>query len=141
LKSALDEHTLQFRLPEPFAPFLDYLDFGILPQHLLGDLTPEELIASQFNLEPVGSGPFRFDHLITADDQIDGVALTAFEDYYTEPPFIEQFVFRYFPDSPAALSAYQAGEVMGVSQVTREALPAALGEENLNLYSGRLRLA
>ena len=24
---ALDEHTLQFRLPEPFAPFMDYLTF------------------------------------------------------------------------------------------------------------------
>lgn len=137
---ALDEYTLQFRLPEPYAPFLDYLDFGILPQHLLGGLTPEELIASQFNLEPVGSGPFRFDHLITADEKIAGVALTAFKDYYAEPAFIEQFVFRYFSDSPAALSAYQAGEVMGVSQVTREALPTALSEPNLNLYSGRLPL-
>jgi peptide/nickel transport system substrate-binding protein len=135
---ALDGQTLQFRLPEPYAPFMDYLAFGILPQHLLGDLTPEELIASQFNVEPVGSGPYRFDHLITAQDQIAGVALTAFEDYYAEPAFIEQLVFRYFPDAPAALSAYQAGEVMGVSQVTRDALPAALGEANLNLYSGRL---
>src|SRR3990170_661872 len=25
---ALDEHTLQFRLPEPYAPFMDYLTFG-----------------------------------------------------------------------------------------------------------------
>ncbi|HLE50550.1 MAG TPA: peptide ABC transporter substrate-binding protein [Anaerolineales bacterium] len=137
---ALDEQTLQFRLPEPYAPFMDYLAFGILPQHLLGDLTPEELIASQFNLEPVGSGPYRFDHLITAGGQIAGVALTAFEDYYAEPAFIEQLIFRYFPDSPPALSAYQAGEVMGVSQVTPDALPAALGEANLNLYSGRLPL-
>jgi peptide/nickel transport system substrate-binding protein len=135
---ALDGQTLQFRLPEPYAPFMDYLAFGILPQHLLGDLTPGELIDSPFNLDPVGSGPYRFDHLITEDDQIAGVALTAFEDYYAEPAFIEQFIFRYFPDSPAALSAYQAEEVMGVSHITRDALPAALGEANLNLYSGRL---
>ena len=33
---ALDDITIQFRLPEAFAPFLDYLDFGILPAHLLG---------------------------------------------------------------------------------------------------------
>ncbi len=130
---ALDEYTLQFRLPEPYAPFMDYLTFGILPQHILGDLTPEELIGSQFNLQPVGSGPFRFDHLITSGDQIDGVALTAFEDYYAEPAFIEQFIFRYFPDSSAALSAYHTGEVMGISQVTRDALPTALSEANLNL--------
>ena len=57
---ALDEHTLQFRLPEPFAPFLDYLTFGILPEHLLGELTPAEIIDSDFNLQPTGSGPYKF---------------------------------------------------------------------------------
>ena len=51
---ALDEHTLQFRLPEPFAPFLDYLTFGILPEHLLGELSPAEIIDSDFNLQPTG---------------------------------------------------------------------------------------
>ena len=50
---ALDEHTLQFRLPEAFAPFLDYLDFGILPAHLLGDLSAQEIVDSPYNLQPV----------------------------------------------------------------------------------------
>ena len=31
----LDEKTLQFIMPEPFAPFLDYLSFGVLPKHIL----------------------------------------------------------------------------------------------------------
>ena len=31
----LDDKTLQFKLPEPFAPFLDYATFGVLPKHLL----------------------------------------------------------------------------------------------------------
>ena len=35
----LDDKTIQFKLPEPYAPFLDYLTFGLLPAHLLGDLT------------------------------------------------------------------------------------------------------
>jgi hypothetical protein len=33
----LGENAVQFRLPEAFAPFMDYLSFGIIPQHLLGD--------------------------------------------------------------------------------------------------------
>ena len=36
----LDEKVLQFRLPESFAPFPDYLTFGVLPQHLLEGSTP-----------------------------------------------------------------------------------------------------
>jgi len=100
---AMDEHTLQFRLPEPFTPFLDYLTFGILPEHLLGDLSPDELIDSDFNLQPIGSGPFKFERFEVDGDRISGVVLTAFDDYHFGPPFIEQFIFRYYPDPEAAL--------------------------------------
>ena len=137
---ALDENTLQFRLPEPYAPFLDYLTFGILPQHLLGDLSPAEIIDSQFNMLPVGSGPYRFDQFLVEGDQITGVTLTAFEDYYNDPAFIEQFTFKYYPDPEAALSAYQSGDVLGISQVTNDILPQALQEPNLNMHSGQVPL-
>ncbi len=135
---ALDESTFQFRLPEPYAPFLDYLTFGILPKHLLGDLSPAEIIDSQFNLHPVGSGPYRFDQFLVEGDQITGVSLTAFEDYYNDPAFIEQFTFKYYPDPEAALSAYQSGDVLGISQVTHDILPQALQEPNLNMHSGQV---
>jgi len=137
---ALDESTFQFRLPEPYAPFLDYLTFGILPKHLLGDLSPAEIIDSQFNLQPVGSGPYRFDQFLVEGDQITGVSLTAFEDYYNDPAFIEQFTFKYYPDPEAALSAYQSGDVLGISQVTHDILPQALQEPNLNMHSGQVPL-
>jgi peptide/nickel transport system substrate-binding protein len=135
---AFDEYTLQFRLPESFSPFLDYLTFGILPEHLLGDLNAEELINAPFNLEPVGSGPYRFDRLLIEDGELAGISLARFDDYYREPPFIEQMIFRFYADSPSALQAYQAGEVEGISRVNSEVLPAALKESALNLYTGRL---
>lgn len=137
---ALDDHTLQFRLPEPYAPFLDYLTFGILPFHILGDLSPQEIIDAEFNLQPVGSGPFRFDRLLAENDRITGVSLSAFEDYYGDPAFIEQFTFLYYPDAESALTAYQAGEVLGISQITNDILSAALKESDLNMHSGQVPL-
>ena len=136
----LDEHTLQFILPEPYAPFLDYLTFGILPDHLLGDLTEQELIDADFNLQPVGSGPYQFDRFQVNGDQISGVELIAFEDYYHEPAFIERFIFKYYPDPESAIEAYQANEVLGISRVTNEILPQALAEPNLNMHSGQIPL-
>lgn len=135
---ALDDTTLQFRLPEAYAPFLDYLTFGILPEHLLGDLSPEEIINAPFNLNPVGSGTYRFDRLILEDGEIEGVALVRFDDYYKEPAFIEQIVFSYYPDSQSALQAYQNGEIEGISYVDSEILPSALKESALNIYTGRM---
>ncbi|MBN1667205.1 MAG: peptide ABC transporter substrate-binding protein [Anaerolineales bacterium] len=135
---ALDDYTFQIQLPEPFSPLLDYLAFGLLPEHILGDLSPAGLVDADFNLEPVGSGPYRFDYWLVEQEQIVGVVLAANADYYLGSPFIDQFIFRYFADASAAFAAYQAGEVQGISQVTAEILTAALQEPELNFYTGRL---
>ena len=133
----LDEKTMQFRLPEPFVPFLDYLTFGLLPQHILGAVPADQILNAEFNLNPVGSGPYQFDHLLVDNGQITGVVLTIFDGYYAQEPYIPQVVFRYYSSSSAALDAYQQGEVLGISQITNNVLDAALAEENLSLYTSR----
>ena len=45
-----NDKTIQFVLPESFAPFLDYLTFGVLPKHLLQTTAPDQIAASSFNL-------------------------------------------------------------------------------------------
>jgi peptide/nickel transport system substrate-binding protein len=134
----LDDKTLQIRLPEPFAPFLDYTTFGVLPKHLLENITADQLAADGFNLQPVGSGPYKFDRLSTSGGQITGVVLTANEDYYLQRPFIDQVVFRFYPTSAAAFDAYQQGEVLGVSQLTEDVLAQALEEPTLSVHTSRL---
>jgi peptide/nickel transport system substrate-binding protein len=134
----LDDKTIQFILPEPFAPFLDYATFPLLPEHLLADTSPEELADTDFNLAPVGTGPFKFDRLIVENGEITGIELSAFDDYYLAKPFIEKVVFHYFDTASAALAAYQQGEVLSVSRLTPDVLPEALGDSNLFVYTGRL---
>jgi peptide/nickel transport system substrate-binding protein len=134
----LDDKLIRFRLPEPFAPFLDYLTFGILPDHLLGDLNYAEIVNSNFNLQPVGSGPYRFEHLILENNQVAGVVLRIFDKYYGAKPYIDQITFRYYADAQAAVEAYRKGTVMGVSKVSTDILPEMLADPELNLYSGRL---
>ena len=136
--TVLDEKTLQFHLPEPFAPFLDYVSFGVLPRHLLEGVPASGLIDAEFNLKPIGSGPYQFDHLISAQGQITGVVFNAFEDYYNGRAFIDQVVFQYYSDSKSALAAYQGGEVLGISQVSEEILTDVLNTEEFSLYSGRM---
>ncbi|MBE0681774.1 MAG: peptide ABC transporter substrate-binding protein [Anaerolineales bacterium] len=134
----LDDKTFQIKLPEPFAPFLDYATFGVLPKHLLESIPADQLATAEFNLKPVGTGPYKFDHLLTSGGQITGVVLVANADYFIPPPFIEQVVFRYYPNSASAFSAYQQGEVLGVSQLTNDVLGQALMEPTLSVYTSRL---
>jgi peptide/nickel transport system substrate-binding protein len=134
----LNDKTLKFTLPEPFVPFMDYLTFGILPKHLLESVAPEQLPNADFNINPVGSGPYQFDHLIVDDGQITGVVLTISDTYYRTSPFIEQVVFRYYQSSADALDAYQQGDVLSVSQITSDVLSTALEEPNLSVYTSRM---
>jgi peptide/nickel transport system substrate-binding protein len=134
----LNDKMIRFHLPEPFAPFMDYLTFGVLPSHLLGDLTYADIVNATFNLQPVGSGPYRFEHLILENGQIAGIVLHSFDQYYAAIPYIDQIAFRYYPDAQTAFDAYQKGDVMGISQVTPEILPEVLKDSKLHLYSGRL---
>jgi peptide/nickel transport system substrate-binding protein len=116
---------------------LDYLTFGILPEHLLGGLTLEEMIDHPFNLAPIGTGPFRFQRLLVENDQIIGVVLDAFEEYFLGRPYLDEMIFRYYPTSEDALAAYQAAEVEGIGDVADSILQDILAEPNLAIYTAR----
>lgn len=135
---ALDETTLQFRLPEAYSPFLEYLDFGILPEHLLGDLTVQEIVDAPYNLQPVGTGPFKYDRLVITEGEIKGVILKNNPDYYGETAFLDQVQFLYYPTARDAWNAYQEGEIQGVGEITPDILQDALVDGSLNLYTSRL---
>jgi peptide/nickel transport system substrate-binding protein len=134
----IDDLNMQFVLPEAFAPFQDYLAFGILPEHLLGGLSIAQIAESDFNLQPVGSGPFEFSELVVEDDFITGLKLIAFEEYYGEGPFLNEINFRYYSDTTSAFQAYLDQYVQGISQISDSQLPMVLSDENLSLYTGRL---
>ncbi len=134
----LNDKNFKFTLPEPFAPFLDYATFGILPQHLLSSTDPNQFANAPFNINPVGSGPYKFDHLIVNQGQIQGVVLTLNDSYYGQKPYILQVVFRYYPDAKSGLDAYNQGEVLGISQVPIDLLPKVLAEPNISVYTSKL---
>ncbi len=133
----LDDYNIQFRLPEPFAPFLDYLNFGILPKHLLENQTFNQIVESTFNLQPVGSGPYKLERLIVENNKVIGVVLIQNNEYFLGKPYIEQIVFRYYPDSATAYTAYLDKEVQGIAQVTADILPQVLTQPDLSVYTGR----
>jgi peptide/nickel transport system substrate-binding protein len=131
----LSEKVLQIKLNEPFSPFMDYLNFGILPKHLLSGMTYSDIINSEFNLNPVGSGPYKFSKVISEGNQITGVSLISNTDYYGKVPFLKEFVFKFYPDSASAFNAYLQGAVNGVSELDKTILTEALRNPGLSVYS------
>jgi peptide/nickel transport system substrate-binding protein len=133
----LDDRTVQFQLPEPFSPFLDFLSIGLLPEHLLRGVTAGDLIDHPFNVQPIGTGPFKFSQFLLEDNTIVGVRLQAFDDFYDGRPFLDEVEFRFYSDEAQALQAYQNEEVMGISQISTSLLDRVLEIPDLNVYSAR----
>jgi len=134
----LDDKNIKFTLNEPFVPFLDYLTFGVLPKHLLETVSADQLSKADFNQAPVGSGPYKFDHLSVDSGRITGVVLTVSDAYYGQIPFVQQIVFRYYTDASMALLAYHAGDVLGISQIPSNLVASTCADPTLSCYSSRL---
>lgn len=108
--SAPDERTVVMRLPEANAPFLArYATIGILPAHLLANVSPGDLYNAPFNAAPIGSGPYRMTSLSTTEAR-----LSANSAYHLNSPQIAELRFRFYPEYGMALRALASGEAEGL---------------------------
>jgi len=117
--------TVRFTLPEPYAPFLDYTTIGILPVHLLQAVHAADLSTAEFNLSPVGSGPFQLEAVEVEAGTITAMVLKQFPRYYESRPYLECIQFRFYPSYQTAFNAYKVGEVEGFAGITADDLPRA----------------
>jgi len=126
--AVVDDHTLTFTLPNILASFPQSLTTGILPEHLLGDLPIENLRSANFNtLEPVGSGPFKWNGVEVRGNEVDNreqrISLVPNELYYNGRPKINEFIVRTFLDEGRMISSFDSGELTamaGVENITDE---------------------
>jgi len=61
--TAVDDQTVQFILESPYAGFIHVTTLGILPQHILGSIPPDQLGFSEYNIQAVGAGPYKIKHV------------------------------------------------------------------------------
>ncbi|MBW7883770.1 MAG: peptide ABC transporter substrate-binding protein [Caldilineaceae bacterium] len=126
----LDELTVRFTLPQPFAPFLDYTTVGLLPKHIYGEVPPKELVTRPLTENPVGSGPMR-----VAEVMPDHIRLEPSAFYGGATPYISALEFRFYPDYPSVLAAFEAQEIDGISRILPTDIKSAAAREDLQLFS------
>ncbi len=131
----IDERTVAFNLPEPFAPFLTLMTTGILPKHVWEDIPPSSAKLAELNVKPIGSGGWKFKEL--AKDKMGNIhsyTLVVNGLYHDEMPYITEMVFKFFPDFISAIDALNQNQVMSLSFLPNDLVPAVEGEEKYNLY-------
>jgi peptide/nickel transport system substrate-binding protein len=142
----VDTYTVRFRLGEPFPSFADYTTIGILPQHVLNGVLARDLPAHPFNIHPIGTGPFLLSD-ISAERALlvpnpryapSAQSSTRGGEVRNQQPYLAGVEFRFYPSYERLLTAYQAGEIQGISYIPPDLYPQAAKLSSLNLYSARL---
>lgn len=109
----LDDKTITFTLPAPYAAFEHALVFPIVPEHILGDVEPGALREHSFSRAPVGSGPFAINFLqdvnVTAQQNI--VHMKANPAYYGGAPKLARFQIHTYATSQEITRALGTNEV------------------------------
>lgn len=112
----IDNLTIKFVLPEPYAPFLEILTFNILPKNIWEKVNPDSASLTDLNLKPIGSGPYKFKSLIKSKDgDLKEYNLEVNNSYYGALPYIKNLNFKFFSDQIEAIANFNNGQVDGLS--------------------------
>lgn len=134
----LDELTVRFLLRQPYAPFIENLTIGIIPEHLWAKVLPDSAPLSDLNLKPIGSGPYEFKTFTRLPDgSVTSYTLTAFRRYHHGRSNIKEIVFTFYPGEAELLASYRKGEIDGTSLISPKNL-AGLQKTAIKIYTLRI---
>lgn len=111
----ISEREIKLTLSSPYAFFENTLqNLRPIPKHIFGVVPAANLRLSNYNLEPIGSGPFRFDAFEKKRDGfIIEYRLARNENYSDEKPYLEKFTFRFFLNEEELVGAFNSGALDG----------------------------
>ncbi|MEK7115270.1 MAG: peptide ABC transporter substrate-binding protein [Patescibacteria group bacterium] len=114
LAERLDENEIRLTLKNPYAFFIDNLkELRPIPKHIFADIPVTNFRLSNYNLEPVGSGPYKY--LALKKEKNGFITKYKFEinpKFYGEKPYIENLNFKFFNNIDDLINSLNKGEII-----------------------------
>ncbi len=112
----ISEREVRFTLKAPYAFFVDNLKtLYVAPAHLFEQVPPANLHLATYNLEPIGSGPFKF---VSYEKQKNGFIssyhLTANSEYPGKRALIDKLNFIFFSNYNDAFLSFNTKSIDGL---------------------------
>ncbi len=108
------DYEIYFILEEPSSIFPENLTLKIIPKHIFEGYSPREFRYSEYNLKPVGSGPYRFkDVKFDSSGNIEYFLLERNPYYFKSSPYLDEVSFHFFRDIEELLRAQRRAEIDG----------------------------
>jgi len=138
----VDEKQIKFILKTPYSPFLENLTIGILPKHLWDNLSSDQFPLSQYNVEPIGSGPYKVTKMDTLKKNMLLIPtyyeLSAFDKYVSDKPFIEQIIINFYKDEATLIDAYNKKDIESINSISPEKIVDIKMQKNSKINTSPL---
>lgn len=111
----ISEREIKLTLPETYVFFESSLkELRPIPKHLFEALPVSNSRLSDYNLEPIGSGPFKFFSFKKEKSGfIDEYRLTRNESYSNQKPYLEEIVLKFYQNEDELIKAFNSGTIDG----------------------------
>jgi peptide/nickel transport system substrate-binding protein len=121
----IDNKTVRFTLKQAYVPFIENTTLGILPKHIWKDAGSDEFSFSQFNIEPIGSGPYKVSKISRNASGIpESITLESFNHYALGTPFINSIKFNFYQNEKVLVDAYKKGSFDSFHSISGETAQA-----------------
>ena len=142
--SKIDERTVKFILPCPFAPFLRVLGTPIYPQHVLEKYVEEGTLSSVWGVDSsyesiVGTGPF----ILTSYEKDKKIVLNKNPFYWKRDekgrqlPYLDRIVFKIYSDEQEEYQAFLNGDIdyISLSAVQAQGIESKKSKLEFSIYN------
>jgi peptide/nickel transport system substrate-binding protein len=114
----INEKAVEFVLAQPNPIFLKHLTVSIMPQHLWQEVPIQQFHLSDYNVKPIGSGPFKFKSLRRdKNGLIQSYALERNENFYNRKAYLARITFKFYSKFKEPIVDIQKREINGISYV------------------------
>lgn len=124
--TAVDDYTVEFHLPEPYAPFMNSVtQFYLISPAALADSSWD------YSKQSAGSGPYVLEEYAQGDH----VSIVRNEDYWGEAPSIDRVDFRVVPEAGSRIAALQTGEATAIYPMPTDQVATVRSAGDINMVS------
>ncbi|OGM98603.1 MAG: hypothetical protein A3C71_02835 [Candidatus Yanofskybacteria bacterium RIFCSPHIGHO2_02_FULL_43_15c] len=135
----VDNHTVILKLKNKYAQFLNNLTLNILPRHIWQDVKPVNFALSDFNLKPIGSGPYKFKKLKkNSTSRIKSYELESNKSFYDGRPYINKIELKFYDSEDEMLNEYNKNSMENMAFVSANNLKKVKFKKRLNIEELKL---
>lgn len=129
----IDDYTVKFYLKKQYAPFLENAVIPIIPKHIWENTLPEEMSLSNYNIEPIGSGPYKIKKIFRSSaGLITSLKLAANKDFVLGRPYVKYLNIYFFSSEDKLADSFKQGKINATGFVSQTNINEIKNKEKIS---------